>query len=274
MHASSSTDSCLSSALAKRSSSASAAKRAKSFCTSCARKIWRFYNTDGDDDACDAWWDEHILLVDKNRLRPEEFKQVLADYEIARGKIPAVTFVDYLGYYAQSFPGDRYSRTSDAIMSMKEVAKEARTIIVTPHQVSRLAKYGDEPDVDAARDAGVVEETADFMFVLWNPDATLGREEEEKSGVLNLRLGKSRHGGRGAKIAFQFAPISLTMVPHGEPKHAAMARHELTLDKVHEKFDDVAKRYKLGITSGPVDAGVQNTFDADSFDNSEYGDGF
>ena len=222
-----------------------------------ARRIHRFYNLDKTDEEVADWWRNNIMLVDKNRVSPDEFKTVLDDFEYQQGQLPDVTFIDYLGYWAQSFPGERYQRTSDAIMSLKELAKgtssDDRLKIITPHQVSRVAKYGEEPDTDSARDAGVVEETADFLFTLWNPDSQLGRAEEEKSGLINMRIGKSRHGGKGTKIAYQFAPISLALVPHGEQQLTVRAKEELEYERLHhDSFEDVILRHQSGF-DGRID---------------------
>ena len=230
-----------------------------------ARRIYRFYNLrDTDEDAADFWRD-NMLLVDKNRVKPEEFLTILEDYEYQVGDKPDCVFIDYLGYWAQSFQGERYQRTSDAIMSLKEVAKDQRLKVVTPHQVSRVAKFGEEPEADAARDAGVVEETADFMFSLWNPDTQLGTAEEEKSGMINMRIAKSRHGGRGAKIAYQFAPISLALVPHGSGEFVTRAKEELDYERMyHDSFDDVILRHRSGAT-GRLDEEARERMTQEAF---------
>lgn len=212
-----------------------------------ARRIHRFYNLDSTDADALNFWRERLLLVDKNRLTEADFHSILDDYEYRVGQLPDVVFLDYLGYWAQAFKGDRYERVSDAIMSLKSVAKDRRISIISPHQVSRVARYGEEPDADAARDAGVVEETADFLFTLWSPDAQLGRAEEEKGGLVNMRIGKSRHGGRGTKVVFQFAPISLALVPVGEPKTAQRARDELEFERLwHDKWEQAVYRHRTG----------------------------
>lgn len=214
-----------------------------------ARRIWRFYNLDSDDDACDRFWGERLMLVDQNRLNEAELVATLDDYVDQMGRQPDVVFLDYLGYWAQAFRGERYERTSDAIMTLKAVAKDRRIPIITPHQVSRIAKYGEEPEADGSRDSGVVEETADFLFVLWSADSLHGRSEEEKQGVVNLRVGKSRHGGRGVKVALQFAPVSLTLVPHGDPL-VSMARDELYYERLRDNWETAVRRHRRELPFG------------------------
>lgn len=215
-----------------------------------ARRIHRFYNVSaGDSDALD-FWRNNLMIIDKNRLTETELVAALDDYEYRMGGPPDVVLVDYLGYWAQSFKGERYERTADAVMTLKAIAKDRRVPIITPHQVSRIAKYGEEPDVDAARDAGVIEETADFLFLLWTQDAALGRSEEEKSGVVHMRIGKSRHGGRGVKIDHQFAPLSLTLIPHlntTDVKLLQRARDELKYEREYQdKWEQAVYRHRTG----------------------------
>ncbi len=216
-----------------------------------ANRIHRFYNLNGTDDLSLDYWRENLMIIDKNRLTEAELLSALDDYEYRMGGPPDVVFIDYLGYWARSFKGDAYQRTSDAIMTLKAIAKDRRIPIITPHQVSRVAKYGEEPDADAARDAGVIEETADFVFILWTQDALHGRSEQEKSGIIHMKIGKSRHGGRGVKLDYQFAPISLTLVPVNNPsdkKNLQRARNELRFEsEYHDTWEQAVYRHRTGI---------------------------
>lgn len=67
------------------------------------------------------------------------------------------------------------------------------------------------------KNSGVVEETGDFVLPIWSPDNSLNRNEAEKSGRIHARIAKSRHGGRGVLLNMQWAPLSLAMVPEGDP---------------------------------------------------------
>lgn len=212
-----------------------------------ARRIWRFYNLDGTDQDCLDFWRDRLLLVDKNRINPTEFHSILDDYEYRQGRKPGVVCLDYIGYWARAFKGEPYQRVAEAIMMLKEIAKDRRIRVIAPHQVNRTTKYGEEPDIDSARDAGVIEETADYVFLLWSPDTQLGRPEEDKSGIVKVKIGKSRHGGRGVKIDLQLAPISLAMVPHGSSIHARMATKELAWDAKNAKWDEAVYRHVTGI---------------------------
>lgn len=184
-----------------------------------ARRIWTFYNLNGTDQQCANFWEARMQLVDKNRVSTHELEAVLDDFEYEMGRKPDIVGVDYLGYFARSFRGERYQQVGDAVMELKAVAKERRIPIIAPHQVSRGTVYGEEPDISAARDAGSVEETADFLLSLWRPDLQKGRKEEEQTGTVMLRVKKSRHGNVGKTQEYVFAPYSLALVPAQERRY-------------------------------------------------------
>lgn len=211
-----------------------------------ARRMYRFYHPHATDADAAEWWNDNIKIVDKNRLSMKEFQSVIDDFVYQMGQPPDCIFLDYLGYWAQSFKGERYERTSDAVMALKGWAKDSRVPIIVPHQVSRTAHDGEEMGADAARDSGVIEETADFMFTLWSPDYALMRAEEEKTGKLHMRIAKSRHGGKGTLLNMQWAPMSLTMVPEGD-QFAHVARREFNWrQQYHDNWERIAYRHRTG----------------------------
>lgn len=223
-----------------------------------ARRIHRFYNINSTEQEAADWWADNILLVDQNRLTEPQLRQVLDDFEYQMGAMPGLVAVDYLGYWARSFRGEAYERTSAAAMALKAIAKEYRIPMIAPHQVSRVGRDGEEFGVDAGRDSGVVEETADFLLTMWNPDNTLGRDEEEKTGQVHLRIGKSRHGGRGQLLTMQAAPISLAMVPEGEPL-CARARQEIDWKRTYRStWPEAVFRHRTGLVEGQLE---QHDFD-------------
>lgn len=217
-----------------------------------ARRIFRFYNLDRTDDECAEFWRDRLMIVDKNRVSENDVKTIIDDFDYRVGSLPDIISLDYLGYWAQAFKGDRYQRTSDAIMSIKGLAKEVMIPVVTPHQVSRIAKDGEEFGSDAARDAGVVEETSDFLLAIWSPDNNIGRTEEEKQGVINMKILKSRHGSRGLMLNFYWAPLSLAMVPQGDAK-VHLARDEMLYNSkgFRDSWETAVWRHQTGL-KGPT----------------------
>lgn len=175
------------------------------------------------------FWSDRFMILDKNRIDEDTLNEAIDEYKAITGVVPDVVAVDYLGYFARGFTGSgRYERVSDAIMSLKSVAKEHHTAIVTPSQVNRMAEFGSEPDLDSARDSGAIEETADFAFVLWNPDNTKGLDPEHRTGLVHMKISKSRHGGKGETFKYRFAPQTLALVPADHIDEAAAALDELS----------------------------------------------
>lgn len=211
-----------------------------------ARRIHRFYSLQSSEEEAARWWENNLLLVDTNRVNEVQLRQILDDFAYQMGQMPDLICLDYLGYWARSFKGEAYERTSSAAMALKAIAKDYRVPIIVPHQVSRVGRDGEEFGADAARDSGVIEETGDFVITIWSPDNALSRAEEEKTGQLHMRIAKSRHGGRGVLLSMQFAPVSLVMVPAGDPL-AGRARQEFVWRQMYrDNWEKVLYRHNTG----------------------------
>jgi len=219
-----------------------------------ARRIYRFYNLDATEKDVLDFWRERLLLIDKNRVKEDELVSSIEQYEMDMGSKPDLVAVDYLGYWARSYRGEAYERTSKAIMEMKAIAKEYRIPFIAPHQVNRAAEAGEEPDLSSSRDSGAVEETADFLFALWSPDQRHGKRREERSGEVLMKILKSRHGSVGFQQKFQFAPLSLVMIPNGDP-HFEMALSENQMALKGDTFDMAIQRHRTG------DRGILNDWE-------------
>lgn len=191
-----------------------------------ARRIHRFFNLGSTDVDAEYFYSGHIWVDERNRVSPEQLLQVIDDFQAETGGKPDLVAIDYLGYWARSFKGERYERTSDAILTMKEIAKSERLRLLAPNQVSRSTAHGSEPGLQSGRDSGVVEETADFLLTMWRPDTIQGKPMDEQRGDLNMSIAKSRHGGVGHAEHFVFAPLSLAIVTTTTGEVAQRARNE------------------------------------------------
>jgi replicative DNA helicase len=175
------------------------------------------------------------------------------DYQLETGSKPDIVAIDYLGYWAQSFHANsRYEKVTDAVMSLKACAKDLKVPFIAPHQVSRGAEFGTEIDLSDSRDSGAIEETADFAFGMWNEDTRKGVNPEDRKGEVNLRIIKSRHGGKGHKITMQFGYCTLVMAPHEDPVATAFARDELAYAARGESWEDAMTRHKTGRKDGDL----------------------
>jgi 5S rRNA maturation endonuclease (ribonuclease M5) len=182
------------------------------------RRIYHFWHPHASDWEVDAGL-SGIFICDENRLKENDLGALAAEYEMEVGVKPRVVFVDYLGYYARGFGGNSsYEKVGNAVMQLKAEAKAGRYTIIAPSQVNRGAKHGKPLEMDDARDAGQIEETADFLLSLYRPDLALQTEDPDsnvrvqQNGKLFADLMKSRHGGVGQKFAFQMDLAHLAIV--------------------------------------------------------------
>jgi hypothetical protein len=211
-----------------------------------ARRIYRFGHPGSSDEDAAAFWRERLFMDDRNRISEDQLLALLEDFRYETGQKPLLA-VDYLGYWAQSFKGERYERTADAIMALKAVAKDQRLVCIAPHQVNRMTMHGTEPALDSARDSGVVEETADFVMSLWSPDTVSGKTLEQRNGEFNLKVQKSRHGGTGLVEHFYLAPLSLAVVSANDIDRSRWARNELVYQVAyHEHWQQALIRHEAG----------------------------
>ncbi len=205
-----------------------------------ANRLRSFYDLDLSMKATVDFWTPRLRIIDANRLGQMDLIESIEKVTEELGAKPVV-FVDYLGYWAQSFVGDAYHRTSDAIMSLKAIAKHCEVAIVAPHQVSREQTSGGRPSPEKARDSGKVNETADFLLTLWYPDMELMpvvNGPDQRTGIIHIYVDKSRSGGVGRTMEYQMAPLTLAMVARDDPH--ARRRAEVELDMVVE---DDARRF-------------------------------
>lgn len=196
-----------------------------------AERIWNFHNlhTEPEDVTRRTveWWGRRLAIMDRNRLTEDQARQCIDELSEQAGKVPDLVVVDYLGYYARSFRGDEYDRTTSAIMGLKGIAKDMGTRFIVLSQLSRQASFGREPQLDQGKSSGAIEETADFGFTMWSEDSADGRDASERNGLINTRVAKSRHGNKGTLLQFQFAPLTLALAPMEEGIKARMAKDEL-----------------------------------------------
>lgn len=190
-------------------------------------RIFRFYAPRATSDDIDAGL-SNILICDENRLSERDFAELVEEYEMEKGDKPECVFVDYLGYYARGFTGgSRYEKVSDAVMQLKSEAKTHKCVVVAPHQVSRSAQEGKPIEMDDARDSGVVEETADFMFSIYRPDDAMD-VQRAPSGKLRVEILKSRHGNQGKVCTLQMGLLSLVLLD-AYSREKKTAEHECFL---------------------------------------------
>lgn len=193
-------------------------------------RIHRFWNPRAGSEELLA--DYPLLrITEMNRIKEGDLAFLVEEYRDELGAGPELLVVDYLQYFSRGFRGKPYERVSDAAMELKAVGKEEECGLIVPSQVNRAAEHGKPLTGDDARDSGVVDETGDFVFGMFRPDQVQDRagvgEAHEQTGVYNLQLLKSRHGGKGRTFNMRFSNMSLAIVDHTfNPQAGALVDQE------------------------------------------------
>ncbi len=180
------------------------------------RRIYLFHHPRASDDEVDTGL-ANVYICDENRLGSKDLSILAGEFAVEADGAPGVVMVDYLGYYARGFPGNSpYEKVGNAVMELKAEAKSGRYVLISPAQVNRGTKEGKPIDIDDARDAGQVEETADFLLALFRPDDALQADglinNQQPSGKVKLSLLKSRHGGKGRVYGLQMDLLTLAVL--------------------------------------------------------------
>lgn len=193
---------------------------------------------------------DNLMIVDKNRVTEDDIRACVEEFIDVQGRKPDLIAIDYLGYWARAFKGEAYQRTTDAVMKLKELAKDINVPIIAPHQVNRSAN-DQRLDLASSRDSGAVEETADFLLALQR--MAISKADERNGGMhavnsseLILDVIKSRHGGAGQNISLVDAPLSLALIQRADnEQQTALYQHQL--HERSERLNDFYLRQASGV---------------------------
>lgn len=196
-----------------------------------ARKIWSFYNPECPPDErerrAQEYWQSRLRVVEPGSLTLDDLHQMIEDMVDEFGRKPDVICLDYIGFWVRGFSGgDLYTRTTEAVHALKVFASSTGIPIIAPHQLSRAAELGKEPAIDQGRDSGAIEETGDYVVTMWSLDTIAGAGEEQMSGDLNMRIGKSRRGGKGKSFKYVRGLLTCAIVPVEEHENVTRVRRE------------------------------------------------
>ena len=196
------------------------------------------------------YWENNLLLVDRNRITEQDLRDIIDQYAYEMGYIPDLIFVDYLGYYARSFPGTQIEKITQAIMGLKQIAKEYETVVGTPTQANRTNTLGTRLSMDQSKDSSTIEETSDFQISLWRPDQADPNNEsiDQEPGVIYQEILKSRGGSTGDISKYLFGPLTLSMVPVDDPA-VDRVYFERQCAAAGDSFQQFIHRIKTGDTS-------------------------
>ena len=216
-----------------------------------AHRIHSFYDPGVTTLDTVNYWKNNLFIVDENRISEETLEMCIEQYNFETGSPPDLVLIDYLGYYARSFQGEEYSRTTAAIMGLKAIAKRNQLVFLVPHQANRSNDMGSEVRLDQGRGAGTVEETSDVSLMLWNPDQRKPDQEglvtkSDQKRELILKMAKSRDGGVNTMCFLQTAPLSLAIVPKDDPVFYERALRERQYWIAGMSHKDAIRAYLTG----------------------------
>lgn len=212
-----------------------------------ARLIYQFYHPHAEVGDVLDFFRPRFLICEQNRLNEEQFLICLDDFKDQMGRMPDLVAIDYLGYWTHSFKGEPYQRVSAGIMTLKAIAKEQRIAVITPHQVGRAsAESGKSFGAEAARDSGVVEETADFVFAMWSKSVRdLNLRPLYRKSEIHLRIAKSRHGGKDREFKFLYAPLSQALVGENDLLNER-AKADAYYNDIPLNYEDALREHRNG----------------------------
>jgi hypothetical protein len=213
-----------------------------------AHRIHNFYEPGASTIETVRFWEQNLYLVDKNRVTEAELEVAIDQYRYETRHSPDIVVVDYLGYYARSFHGEEYQRTSTAIMGLKAIAKEHECVFFVPHQANRQVGFAEQLRLDSMRGSGVVEETADMVLSIFSTDQSPGIDKADEKKEIHMTILKSRDGGVNAKVVYQFAPLTLALVPRSDPlQERALLEKKMAWAGL--SWQEAAEMHKTGNTS-------------------------
>lgn len=208
------------------------------------RRIARFHHPAMEEHELQGLF-PNLRLVDENAVSSADIDRIIEDFIEDHGQSPQIIYVDYLGYFARGQRGNsQYEKMSNAVMTLKAKAKEHRAVVISPGQVNRGAAPGAPISETDARDAGAIEETADFLFGVWRPweSATVDGAIPAMQSELKLNILKSRHGNKGRVVPLAMSHHSLVMVDAVRTKLSNKVDIENGAYNRGEAYEDVYQR--------------------------------
>ncbi len=115
--------------------------------------------------------------------------------------------IDYLQLMeSKSRSDNRAQEVAEISRSLKIMAKELEIPVITLSQLNRMSegRKDKRPQVSDLRESGSIEQDADMVLLLYNPDTANEEENAEKSNIVECIVGKHRGGEcRTVKLAWR-----------------------------------------------------------------------
>lgn len=116
--------------------------------------------------------------------------------------------IDYLQLIkGDSKSGNRQEEVARISRSLKQMARELKVPVLALSQLSRAVETRDDkrPVLADLRESGSIEQDADIVMFLYRDDY-YQRDEDKKTGDVELSIAKNRQGQSGINLHFKFEP--------------------------------------------------------------------
>lgn len=138
---------------------------------------------------------------------------------------------------------NRQNEVSDISRNLKIAAKELNVPIIALSQLSRDVEKASRPDhrpvLSDLRDSGAIEQDADIVLFLYNPEKYNDIPQEDEPGTIELIIAKHRNGGTGT-VKLRWIGEYTTFVNLGDRTFIPKREH-VEVDKIEETpIDNIA----------------------------------
>ncbi len=130
----------------------------------------------------------------------------------------------------------RQNEVSDISRNLKIAAKELNVPIIALSQLSRgvESRQGDHrPMLSDLRDSGAIEQDADIVLFLYNPEKYNDVAQEDEPGTVELIIAKHRNGGTGT-VKLRWIGEYTTFVNLGDKTFSGKRKEAVEYSKIEE----------------------------------------
>ena len=160
------------------------------------------------------------LYIDTSPITPSELLSKCRRLKAKEGlDLVMIDYIQLMSSGSQSKDMNRQNQVSEISRSLKLTAKELNVPIIVLSQLSRSVESrkenGYRPMLSDLRDSGAIEQDADIVLFLYNPEKYNDIPQEDEPGTVELIVAKHRNGSTGT-IKLRWIGEYTTFVNKGE----------------------------------------------------------
>ncbi len=178
------------------------------------------------------------LYIDTSPITPSELLSKCRRLKAKEGlDLVMIDYIQLMSSGSQSKDMNRQNQVSEISRSLKLTAKELNVPIIVLSQLSRSVESrkenGYRPMLSDLRDSGAIEQDADIVLFLYNPEKYNDIPQEDEPGTVELIVAKHRNGSTGT-IKLRWIGEYTTFVNKGE-KINLEQKQQVDYRKIEEK---------------------------------------